>query len=125
MARAVVSSINLLATSNQTFVLVGPNVYTLRALVDFVAALTARRRLIIGLGDTLSMLQASVLGMLPGKMITPDNVRSMSLPSTSDQPFPALFGRAGAMESVVPTYMGRDAGDSRAKYQQFRDAAGR
>ncbi len=125
VAHALVSSINSLATSNQTYVLVGPNVYTLRALVEFVAALTARRRLLIGLGATLSMLQASVFGMLPGKLITPDNVRSMSLPSTSDQPFPALFGRAAAMESVVPTYLGRDAGGSRNKYQQFRDAAGR
>ena len=85
VARAFVSSINLLATNNQTFVLVGPRVYTLRELVDFVAALTARRRLIIGLGATLSMLQASVFGMLPGKLITPDNVRSMTLPSTSEQ----------------------------------------
>ena len=125
VAHAFVSSINLLATSNQTYVLVGPKVYTLRELVDFVAALTARRRLIIGLGATLSMLQASVFGMLPGKLITPDNVRSMTLPSTSEQPFPALFGHAAAMESVVPKYMGRDAGDSRARYQQFRDAAGR
>jgi len=125
VARALVSSINLLATNNQTYVLVGPNVYTLRELVDFVATITARRRIIIGLGPALSMLQARVLGMLPGKLITPDNVRSMSLPSTSDQPFPALFGTAGAMESVVPTYMGRDAGDSRNRYQQFRDSAGR
>jgi len=125
VARALVSSINLLATNNQTYVLVGPNVYTLRELVDFVATITARRRIIIGLGPALSMLQARVLGMLPGKLITPDNVRSMSLPSTSDQPFPALFGTAAAMESVVPTYMGRDAGDSRNRYQQFRDSAGR
>jgi len=125
VARALVSSINLLATNNQTYVLVGPNVYTLRELVDFVATITARRRIIIGLGPALSMLQARVLGMLPGKLITPDNVRSMSLPSTSDQPFPALFGDAAAMESVVPTYMGRDAGDSRNRYQQFRDSAGR
>ena len=125
VARAFVSSINLPATNNQTFVLVGPKVYTLRELVDFVAAITGRRRLIFGLGPTLSMLQASVLSIFPGKLITPDNVRSMTLPSTSDQTFPAVFGAAAAMESVVPTYMGRDAGDSRNRYQQFRDAAGR
>lgn len=125
VARAFVSSINLLAARNQTFVLVGPKVYTLRELVDFVAAIIGRRRLIFGLGPALSMLQASVLEILPGKLITPDNVRSMSLPSTSDQPFPAVFGAAAAMESVVPTYMGSVAGDSRNRYQQFRDAAGR
>ncbi|MEO8383898.1 MAG: complex I NDUFA9 subunit family protein [Betaproteobacteria bacterium] len=125
VARVLVSSISLLATSNQTYVLVGPNVYTLRELVGFVAAITGRRRVILGLGPALSMLQATVFSMLPGKLITPDNVRSMSLPSTSDQPFPAMFGRAAAMESVVPTYLGADAGGSRSRYQEFRDAAGR
>ena len=125
VARALVSSIQLPATTNQTFALVGPKVYSLRELVDFVAAVTGRRRLVFGLGPTLSMLQASILGALPGKLITPDNVRSMSIPNTSDQVFPALFGRPNPMESVVPRYMGRDADDSRNKYQQFRDAAGR
>ena len=125
VARAFVCSLGLPATRNQTYVLVGPRVYTLRQLVEFVAATTGKRRLIVGLGSALSMLQASVLGIFPGKLITPDNVRSMSLPSTSDQPFPALFGRAAAVENVVPTYMGRNAGDSRNRYQQFRDAAGR
>ncbi len=125
VARAIVTSINLPETKNQTYGLVGPKVYTLRELLEFVAAVIARRRLIVGLGPALSMLQASVFGMLPGKVITPDNVRSMSLPSTSDQPFPALFGRAAALESVVPVYLGSDAAGGRARYQQFRDAAGR
>ena len=125
VARAIVTSINLPETKNQTYALVGPKVYTLRELLEFVAAVTARRRLIVGLGPALSMLQASVFGMLPGKLITPDNVRSMSLPSTSDQPFPALFGRAAALESVVPVYLGSDAAGGRARYQQFRDTAGR
>lgn len=125
VARAIVTSINLPETKNQTYALVGPKVYTLRELLEFVAAVTARHRLIVGLGPALSMLQATVFGMLPGKVITPDNVRSMSLPSTSDQPFPALFGRVAALERIVPLYLGPDAAGGRARYQQFRDAAGR
>ena len=125
VARAIVTSINHAETKNQTYPLVGPKVYTLRALLQFVAAVTAKRRLIVGLGSTLSMLQARVFGMLPGKLITPDNVRSMSLPNISDQPFPALFGRAAAMESVVPAYLGGEGVGTRGRYRQFRDAAGR
>lgn len=125
VARAIVTCINLPETENQTYALVGPRIYTLRELLNFVTTVTDKRRLIIGLGPTLSMLQANVFGMLPGKLITPDNVRSMSLPSTSDQPFPSVFGHAAAMESVVPAYLGDDAASGRGKYQQFRDAAGR
>ena len=124
-ARAIVTSISQSATKNQTYPLVGPKVYSLRELLEFVVAVTGKRRLIVGLGPTLSMLQASVFGMLPGKLVTPDNVRSMSMPNTSDQPFPALFGHATEMESVVPAYLGRETGGGRARYQQFRDAAGR
>ena len=124
-ARAIVASVNQSETKNQIYPLVGPTVYSLRELLEFVAAVTGKRRLIVGLGPTLSMLQAGVFGMLPGKLITPDNVRSMSMPNTSDQPFPALFGHATAMESVVPAYLGHETVGGRARYQQFRDAAGR
>ncbi len=125
VSRAIVTSLGQSETINQTYPLVGPKVYTLRELLKFVAALTAKRRLIVGLGPTFSMLQARVFGMLPGKLITTDNVRSMKVPSTSDQPFPSMFGSAAAMESVVPAYLNVNDGGGRARYQHFRDAAGR
>ena len=125
VARAIVTSINLPEAKNQIYTLVGPRIYTLRELLDFVTTVTEKRRLIVGLGPMLSMLQANVFSMLPGKLITSDNVRSMSLPSTSDQPFPSEFGQPSAIESVVPAYLGVDAASGRSKYQQFRDAAGR
>ena len=125
VARAIVTSLDLVETKNQTYPLAGPQVYTLRQLVDFVVTVTARRRLVLGLGPALSMLQARVVGMLPGKLITPDNVHSMSVPSISDQPFPAIFGRAAAIEGVVPAYLGLETAGGRTRYQQFRNAAGR
>ena len=125
VARAIIMSLHESTAGSQTYPLAGPKVYTLRELLEFVAAITAKRRLIVGLGAGLSMLQASVFGLLPGKLITPDNVRSMSLPSTSDHPFPARFGHAAAMESVVPGYLRPEGAGGRAQYQHFRDAAGR
>ena len=125
VARAIVASMRQPETMGQTYPLAGPKVYTMRELWEFVVAVTSRHRLIVGLGPALSMLQAKVVGLLPGKLVTPDNVRSMSVASTSAKPFPALFGRAAAMESVVPAYLRRDIAGGRARYQQFRDAAGR
>lgn len=125
VARAIAMCIALPESSGQTYTLVGPKVYTLRQLLEFVAATIGKHRIVVGLGPQLSMLQAKVFGVLPGKIITPDNVRSMSLPSTSNQAFPAIFGRASAMESVVPGYLRGVGIGARARYQQFRDAAGR
>jgi NADH dehydrogenase len=118
VARAIVMSLNSAEEKNKTYPLVGPKVYTLRELLEFVAFVTARRCLIMGLGPTLSMLQAVVFGMLPGKVITPDNVRSMRLPSTSDTPFPAQFGGASAMEGVVSAYLSPDNPGRHSTQQQ-------
>lgn len=127
VARAFAASITMRETVGRTYPLVGPNVYTLRQLLEFVMAVTGRHRPIIGLGSTLSALQAAVFGLLPGKVITPDNLRSMRVPSTSDEPFPAIFGPVHALETVVPAYMAADARHhpGRLRYDLHRRAAGR
>src|SRR5277367_1986067 len=48
------------ASSRQTFQLGGPKIYTLREIVELVAKLTGRRRIIIGLPDSAARLQALV-----------------------------------------------------------------
>lgn len=127
VARAIADSVAMRETFGKTYALVGPHVYTLRQLLEFVMAITGRRRPILALGGTLSALQARVFGLLPGKLITPDNVRSMSVPSTSNEPFPAMFGPAHAIETVVPAYMAADARHhpGRLRYDLHRRAAGR
>ena len=123
VARATAQSLTLSETFGKTYPLVGPKVYTLQQLIEFVIALTGKHRAVIGLGASLSMLQATVFEFLPGKLITRDNVRSMSLPSISSAPFPAIFGIASDMEAVVASYM--KAASGRAKYQRLRGNAGR
>ncbi len=131
VARAVVQSLAMPAAFGHTYALVGPRVYTLRELLAFVMDATGRHRAIIGLGAGLSALQAAVFEHLPGKLITRDNVRSMSIPNTSDQPFPAIFGSAHALENIVPGYLRDlhkqtpDNESGRARYDNFRHRAGR
>jgi uncharacterized protein YbjT (DUF2867 family) len=123
VARAIVISVDRPETFSRIYPLVGPKVYTLRELIEFVARMLGRKRFIVGLGSALSMLQAAVFERLPGKLITRDNVRSMQVPSTSPTPFAAIFGQASEMESVVMSYMHANVG--RARYQAFRDRAHR
>jgi uncharacterized protein YbjT (DUF2867 family) len=127
VARAVVQSLAMRETFGHTYPLVGPREYTLRELLEFVMRVTGHHRPILGLGSGLSSLQAAVFERLPGKLITRDNMRSMSIPNTSSEPFPAMFGGAHAMESVVPGYLQHGAKDSvgRARYDNLRYRAGR
>ncbi len=123
VAHAISQAVDMPETIGKNYPLVGPSVYSLRQLISFVIDVTQANCMVIGLGNTLSQLQATIFGMLPGKLITRDNVASMSLPSTSSEPFPAIFGSASAMEVIVRRYMQNPVG--RGRYQRLRNAAGR
>ena len=119
VARAIAMSMGMPETIGKTYPLVGPKVYTLRQLLEFVISLSGKRRWVVGLGPALSMLQATVFGLLPGKIMTRDNVASMQVPNTSTEPYPAIFGRAAPMEETVYGYL--HVGGGRSRYQHFRE----
>jgi len=104
VARAFVAALGDRDSSGKRYDLGGPKQYTLRELVETVCAITGRRRLVIGLGPRLSMLQARLLELAPVKLMTRDNVRSMQVPSVCAAPFP--FGiEPGALEALAPEWL--------------------
>ena len=122
VATAFVHSLADRSSIGRRYDLCGPRVYTLRELVELVARITGYRRPVIGLGATLSYLQALALELLPVKLMTRDNYYSMKVDNVSDQPFP--FGiQPAAIEAVVSAYLGNDA--PRARYRSYRDHARR
>ncbi len=124
VAQAIVASLPLPETAGQTYPLCGPRIYTLRQLVQLVVETLQLRRLVIGLNDPFSYLQAWLMELMPVKLMTRDNVRSMEVDSISDIPFPSVFGFAPTpLESVAPGYLADD--HARAAYLRFRTRAGR
>ena len=86
--------------------LCGPKVYTLRELVELVAEAIGRRRPIVGLGKNASYVQALVMELLPVKLLTRDNVRSMSVDNVCNCPWPTQFGfEPMSIEAVLPSYL--------------------
>jgi NADH dehydrogenase len=122
VAQAFVLALTDSGSVGLSYDLCGPHVYSLRELVNLVGEITGRRRRVVGLNAALSRLQSAVLEILPGRMMTRDNVRSMQVASVSDAAFP--FGvRPASLESVAPEYLsGRTP---RARYRAFRDHARR
>ena len=105
----------------KTFELCGPHVYTLRELVKWVLAVSGRRRLVLGLPDRLSYLQAWMLEHLPGKLMTRDNYRSMQAPNICSAPFPFRL-QPQTLEAAASGYLapGTAAMRPRERYPQLR-----
>ena len=105
------------ASYGKVYELGGPRQYTLKALVQLVCALTERRRVVIGLPDWASRMQAFVLEKLPGQLMTRDNYRSMQVPNITGEPFP--FGLAPqSVEALASTWLLPSG--PRERYPQLR-----
>lgn len=106
VARAFCVALDRDATFGQRYNLCGPEAFTLREIVERIAATLGLRRRLWPLGDRLSRLQASLLQFAPGKPFTPDNYRSLQVASVCDAPFPAVFGiRPSRFDDILPLYL--------------------
>lgn len=124
VAQAYTQALNQTATFGQRYDLCGPQVYTLKQLVEYTARVTGRKRRVIGLSDALSRLQARVLEWLPGKPFSFDNYQSLQIDSVCQGEFPAVFGITPTpIEAVVPSYLAPHG--PRARYRDYRRSAGR
>lgn len=112
------------ATSRQTYELGGPQRYSLREIVAFVATITGRRRLIIGLPDGIARLQALVMDFVPGKPFSSDNYRSLTIDSVCrDDGFARLGIKPQSMNGAARQYLGAD--EDNARLSRDRAAVGR
>ncbi len=124
VASCVVACMENAATYGQTYELAGPKVYTFRELLQTVMATLQVQRPIIGLNDSLSYAQAFVIELLPIKLMSRDNIRSMEVDSTSAEPFPAIFNLApSSLETIIPQYLIDQT--PRGAYDRFRRSAAR
>jgi NADH dehydrogenase len=124
VASCFVASIQNTQTYGQVYELAGPKVYSFRELVQQVMTTLKVKRPIIGLCDKLSYAQAFMMELLPVKLMSRDNVRSMEVDSVSSQPFPPIFGVVPAsLEAVIPEYLVDST--LRGKYDSFRSVAAR
>jgi len=95
--------------------LCGPEVFTLRGIVEYTAEILGVRRLIVPLPDRLARLQATVMEYLPGKPFSLDNYHSLQVDSECGE---GCTPCSTGIRAVVPGYLG--AGGSQARLQELR-----
>ena len=117
VVRAMATALEDTGSRGKRYDLCGPRAYTLKELVEYVCAVTGRRRLVIGLPDGLSYLQARLLELSPMPLMTRDNYYSMQVPSVCEGPFP--FGiQPQALEAIAPSYLAPHG--PRERYPELR-----
>ena len=119
VASAFVNAIDDKQTFGQRIELCGPNQYTLEELVEYTARCLGLHRVIAGLTDWASKLQASVMDFVPGKPFSTDNYNSLKQDSVCSQGTPCTT----SIEAIAPYYLGK--GDINTQLQNFRTLARR
>lgn len=124
VTQAFVQSLADRDTFGRTYQLCGPRVYSLKEMVDYTAELIGTRKVVWGLSDGLSRLQARVLQMAPGKPYTYDNYLSSTVDNICTEDGLAALGiEPTALEAVAPGYLGGQT--PRGRYDDFRKQAHR
>lgn len=106
LAEAVARMLESRQAVNKVYVLVGPKQYSLIELVRFTARALGRKRLVIGLPDFMSRMQAMVCDFVPGKPFSTDNYRSLQIDNVSRNNALPEFGiEPRPMEGLVRSYL--------------------
>ena len=119
-------SLALVETAGRRYDLCGPKVYTLRELVRFVSETSGAVRPIVPLRGALATLQAFVLEHLPGRLMSRDDLKSMSVDSVCGGPFPPVFGvEPSSLEALAPGWLAPEARRDRYDAMRVRASVGR
>lgn len=93
-------------TFGETYELGGPEVMTLEQIVRLTAREAGLSCHILRLPDALGRVQAALLGLLPGKPLTLDNFRSLTVDSVcGEEGFARLGLMPHRMMEILPTYL--------------------
>ena len=110
VADAAIAALERADAAGRCYELGGPQVFTFRALLDWILRQTERDRRLLDVPPGLAWLQALVLERLPGKLLTRDQLRMLqrdNVVSPEAAGLAALGLVPTPIELVVPDYLRR------------------
>ena len=127
VASALVKCLEDKSTIGKTFEACGPEVFTLKQLVQLAGQYSGNDKPVIGLPDALARIQAALMELAPGEPImSRDNLDAMKVDNVSGGVLPGLAALGitpAAISAVVPFYLG--AQGLRSGLMAKRKTAGR
>ena len=127
VASALVKCIEDRSTIGQTFEACGPDVFTLKQLVQLAGQYSGHDKPVIGLPDGLARIQAALMELAPGEPImSRDNLDAMKVDNVASGKLAGLEALGitpAAISAVVPFYLGNQG--LRSGLMAKRKTAGR
>jgi len=106
VARAFIMSIDHHHVRGQTYELGGPGVFSFQAMLELLMLELGRQRTFIPVPGFAANLMAIFTSVLPTPPITQDQLKLLAHDNIVEgDAFPALFGKAAALERILPTYI--------------------
>lgn len=112
VADAAKAALNGLAKPGATYELGGPETRSFKALLEYILTVTGRKRMLVSLPFPIAKMQASVLELLPGKLLTVDQVKLLEtdnvVSAAAEAEGRTLAGlgiQPKTYEAIVPTYL--------------------
>ena len=110
VASGLVKCIEDRATIGQTYEACGPEVFTLKQLVQLAGQYSGHDKPVVGLPDALARIQAALMELAPGEPImSRDNLDAMKVDNISGGLLPGLKDLGitpSAASAIVPFYLG-------------------
>ena len=110
IARAALRVLNDPSTAGKTYELGGPEIMTMKQVMQLVLKETHRRRLLVPLPFGLARIQAAFLGLLPKPLLTLDQVRLLRSDNVVTEGTLTLRDLGivpEAAEAILPSYLWR------------------
>jgi NADH dehydrogenase len=114
VAQAILKATGGAAKGGTIYELGGPEVRSFKQLMEYVLAITERKRLLLPIPFGLAKLQAQILKLLPTPLLTPDQVESLRADNIVSDAAKAegrtlaeLGIEPAALEAIVPSYLWR------------------
>jgi NADH dehydrogenase len=110
VAKAIVTCTQDESAAGKTYELGGPGIYTFKELMQLILREIGRTRLLLPVPFALAKFQAMFLQILPGKLLTVDQVRQLARDNVVS---PGALGLSDlgivpqSVEAKVPTYLWR------------------
>lgn len=106
VAAVMVASLEDPMTWGKSYELGGPQIFTLKELVEWTAKTQGLKRRVVGLPGPFSAVMATVMGLIPGKPFSRDNYLSLKTDNICEQNGFEYFGvDPRAIDLVVPYYL--------------------